>query len=186
MIVVLGAEVAQSQALLAGRPVQVVLNPAWAEGQSTSMKAGLAALPPTVDSAVFLLVDLPGVTPDIISTLIQRHRQSLAPLVWPEYEGQRGNPILFDRTLFPELAQVSGDTGGRPVVMKYKDQAERVTWPSGGFWKILTGRRIWSNTPPFEREKRGNCQFVAHRRLRHACYSFARYSVSIEYHITMS
>jgi molybdenum cofactor cytidylyltransferase len=50
----------------------------------------------------------------------------LAPLVWPEYEGQRGNPILFDRALFPELEQVSGDTGGRPVVMKYKDQAERV------------------------------------------------------------
>jgi molybdenum cofactor cytidylyltransferase len=126
VIVVLGAEVAQSQKLLAGRPVEVVLNPAWAEGQSTSMKAGLAALPPTAYSAVFLLVDLPGVTPEIISTLIQRHRQTLAPLVWPEYEGQRGNPVLFDRALFPELGQVSGDSGGRPVVMKYKDQAEKV------------------------------------------------------------
>jgi molybdenum cofactor cytidylyltransferase len=124
--VVLGAEVAQSQALLADRPVQVVLNPHWAEGQSTSMKAGLAALPGQSHSVIFLLVDLPGVTPEVITALIQRHRQTLAPLVWPEFEGKRGNPVLFDRALLPELAQISGDTGGRPLVMKYKEQAERV------------------------------------------------------------
>jgi molybdenum cofactor cytidylyltransferase len=134
VVVVLGAEVTQSQALLAGRPVQVVLNSAWAEGQSTSMKAGLATLPPNIHSALFLLVDLPGVTPEVMSALIQRHRQTLAPLVWPEYEGQRGNPILFDRALFSELAQVQGDTGGRPVVMKYKDQAEKVAVAQ---WGIL-------------------------------------------------
>jgi molybdenum cofactor cytidylyltransferase len=126
VVVVLGAEVEQSQALLAGQPVQIVLNPAWAEGQSTSMKAGLTALPPTTGGAVFMLVDLPGVTPEVITALIQRHRQTLAPLVWPEFEGKRGNPVLFDRALFPELGQISGDTGGRPLVIKYNDQAERV------------------------------------------------------------
>jgi len=126
VIVVLGAEVEQSRATLAKYPVQVVINEDWAEGQSTSMKAGLAALPPNISGALFLLVDLPGITPEIVNALIKRHRQTLAPLVWPEFEGKRGNPVLFDRRLFSELSQVSGDTGGRPVLLAYQDQAERV------------------------------------------------------------
>jgi molybdenum cofactor cytidylyltransferase len=126
VVVVLGAEVERCQALLKNRPVEIVVNPTWAEGQSTSMQAGLAALSANAGGAFFLLVDLPGVTPALLNELIQRHRETLAPLVWPEFEGQRGNPALFDRVLFPELRQISGDTGGKPVLSKYQDQAERV------------------------------------------------------------
>jgi molybdenum cofactor cytidylyltransferase len=79
-----------------------------------------------------LLVDLPGVTSEVINQLIQRHRQTLAPLVWPEFEGRRGNPVLFDRHLFPELRQLRGDTGGKPVLLAYQDQAERVSVAGAG------------------------------------------------------
>ncbi len=126
VVVVLGAEVERSRAALGSRPVQVVVNEAWAQGQSTSMQAGLAALPDNIGCAIFMLVDLPGVTPDLINRLILRHRQTLAPLVWPEFEGRRGNPALFDRRLFAELKAVSGDTGGKPVLLRYQAQAERV------------------------------------------------------------
>lgn len=126
VVVVLGAEVAHSRAALAGQPVQIVVNKKWAQGQSTSMQAGLAALPPNVSGAIFFLVDQPGVTPKITDALIERHRQTLAPIVWPEFEGKRGNPVLFDCTLFAELMQVRGDTGGKPVLLAYKDQAQRV------------------------------------------------------------
>jgi molybdenum cofactor cytidylyltransferase len=126
VVVVLGAEVEQCRALLRSRPVEIVVNPAWAEGQSTSMQAGLAPIPANVGGALFLLVDLPGVTPALLNEIIQRHRETLAPLVWPEFEGRRGNPVLFDRALFPELRQIRGDTGGRPLLLKYKDHAERV------------------------------------------------------------
>ncbi|GAB4426857.1 MAG: molybdenum cofactor cytidylyltransferase [Anaerolineae bacterium] len=126
VVVVLGAEIEQCRAVLGRRPVEIVINPAWAQGQSTSLQAGLAALPSNTGGALFMLVDLPGVTPALLNQLIQRHRETLAPLVWPEFEGQRGNPALFDRALFPELQQVRGDTGGKPVLLKYQKQAERV------------------------------------------------------------
>jgi molybdenum cofactor cytidylyltransferase len=126
VIVVLGAEVTQSQKILAHRPVQTVINPAWAEGQSTSMRAGLAALPGHIGCALFLLADMPGVSTELINRLIQRHQETLAPLVWPEFAGRRGNPVLFDRALFPELRQVTGDTGGKPVLLRHQDRAERV------------------------------------------------------------
>lgn len=126
VIVVLGAEIEQSRALLADRPVTIVLNPDWAAGQSRSMQVGLAALSPQVEAALFMLVDLPAVDDTIVDRLIDRYHQSYAPLVWPEFEGRRGNPVLFDRRLFPELNQVRGDIGGRPVLKAYHDQAERV------------------------------------------------------------
>lgn len=126
VIVVLGAEVEQSRNLLRSKPVNIVVNERWAEGQSTSMQAGLAALPLNVGSVLFLLVDLPGVTTGVLNALIERHRQTLASLVWPEFDGRRGNPVLFDRALFAELSHISGDTGGRPVLLAHQDQAERV------------------------------------------------------------
>jgi molybdenum cofactor cytidylyltransferase len=98
------------------RPVTVVVNPNWAKGQSTSVRVGLAALPENVSAVLFHLADQPGVTPAVIGALIERHAATLAPVVWPEYEDQRGNPVLFDRVAFPELRKVTGDVGGKPVL----------------------------------------------------------------------
>lgn len=127
VVVVLGAEIEQCRAVLGSRPVEIVVNPAWTQGQSSSMQAGLAALPANIGGALFMLVDLPGVTPTLLSQLIKRYQETLAPLVWPEFEGRRGNPVLFDRALFSELQQVRGDTGGKPVLLKYQDRAARVS-----------------------------------------------------------
>jgi molybdenum cofactor cytidylyltransferase len=127
VVVVLGHQATACQAVLGDRPVQVVINSDWAQGQSSSVKAGLAALPHNISAVLFLLADQPGVTPVIINALIARYRTTLAPVVWPEYKEQRGNPVLFDRVTFPELMRLSGDTGGRPVLRAHAQHAERVS-----------------------------------------------------------
>ncbi len=126
VVVVLGAEVAQCQAIVQPYPVKVVINEAWAAGQSTSMQAGLRALSADIGAAMFMLVDLPNMTPPIVEAVLDRYRETAAPLVWPEFAGRRGNPVLFDRRLFPELHQIRGDTGGKPVLQAYRQQAARV------------------------------------------------------------
>jgi molybdenum cofactor cytidylyltransferase len=126
VIVVLGAHAEACRSVLADRPVQIVMNDQWAAGQSTSMRAGLAALPSTVSAALFPLADQPFVTPAVINTLIAAYQQTLKPVVWPEFEGRRGNPVLFDRILFPEMNRISGDTGAKPVLMAHQAEAERV------------------------------------------------------------
>lgn len=124
VIVVLGAHAEACRAVLADRPVEIVLNENWAAGQSTSMKAGLAALPTEVSAAIFPLADQPFVTAEVIDAVISAYQQTLAPVVWPAFEGRRGNPVLFDRSLFAEMNQVTGDVGARPVLMAHQDQAE--------------------------------------------------------------
>jgi molybdenum cofactor cytidylyltransferase len=79
-----------------------------------------------VSAALFPLADQPGVTSAVIDALIERHRSTLAPVIWPEHGGRRGNPVLFDRVTFPQLMRLTGDTGGRPVLQAHDAQAERV------------------------------------------------------------
>ena len=119
VLVVLGCRADDCRAALGDYAVTVLLNPNWAQGQSTSVRAGLAALPENMGAVLFHLADLPGVTPAVIDALIERHAATLAPVVWPEYEGQRGNPVLFDRIAFPELQNLTGDVGARPVIMAF-------------------------------------------------------------------
>lgn len=122
VIVVLGAEAAQIAPALAGRPVQVLTNYRWEEGMSGSLALGVAALPPAVKAAIFLQVDQPLVTPQLLQALSARWRESGAGIVVPTVAGRRGSPVLFARDFFPALAHLSGDIGGRALFAAHADR----------------------------------------------------------------
>lgn len=126
VIVVTGHAAARVARAVAHLPVQVIVNVDFAEGQSTSVRRGIAELPASCGAAVFLLVDQPGVTPGTIRALVHAHRESLAPIVAPAFQGRRGNPVLFDRTLFPELTLLTGDAGGRLLFERHESSTMHV------------------------------------------------------------
>jgi molybdenum cofactor cytidylyltransferase len=129
LVVTIGAGAGQVEAALAGRRVDLVPVPDWADGQSRSVQTGLRALA-DVSAVLFLLADQPGVSPALLAALIQRHRETLAPVVAPRYRGQRGNPVLFDRSTFPEFARLIGDVGARPIIQAHSDEIAWVDWPT--------------------------------------------------------
>ena len=116
VLVVVGGAREQVEAALAGLPLHIVVNPDYAAGQSTSLRAGIAALGQEVDAVVVLLGDQPFITAAIVERLVAEWRASGAPIVAPVYAGQRGNPVLFARALFPELLAIQGDQGARAVL----------------------------------------------------------------------
>ncbi len=126
VIVVLGCRAAEIGASIADRSVQVVVNERWKSGLSSSVQAGLLAVKPEVSAALFVLADQPGVTTEVIAKLIERYRKNHAPIVVPTHRGRRGNPVLFDRSLFAELLEVHGDQGGRQLIAEHEDELEEV------------------------------------------------------------
>ncbi len=116
VLVVVGSAQAEVAAALADLPLQVVSNPDYAAGQSSSLRVGIAALPPEVQAVVVLLGDQPFVTGAIVQRLVAEWSASGSPIVAPVYAGQRGNPVLFDCAVFPELLAIHGDQGGRAVL----------------------------------------------------------------------
>ena len=122
VVVVTGAGAEQVAQALAGLPVRLIHNPDWQAGQSSSLQAGLRGLPPTCGGALFLLADQPRVPATLIRALVSAHSQSLAPIVAPLVDGQRSNPVLFDRCTFEALGQIRGDQGGRQLFSRYAVQ----------------------------------------------------------------
>jgi len=136
IVVVLGADEPFVRDALGKLAIQITNNPDWAEGQSTSMRAGLKMLAPNVDGAVFLLADMPLVDADLICTLVETQRRSLAPIVAP-WTGERwGNPVLFDRATFEALSRIRGDQGGRALFGTFSIEA--VPWGQSAMLDIDT------------------------------------------------
>lgn len=129
VVVVTGAQADQVETAIAdlmdvrqadgSRAVRIVRNAHYADGQSTSLRAGLQALEPANGAVVFLLVDQPGVSVPLLRALVEKHAQTHAPLVAPLVEDRRANPVCFDRRTFEALSRLQGDSGGRVLFSHY-------------------------------------------------------------------
>ncbi len=128
-LVVLGCGAGELEPLIpaqAGPRLRVVRNARWQEGLASSLRAGLQALTPRIESVVFCTADQPRLSEHEIDALLERHAATAAPLVAPRYRGEARSPTLFARTLFPELAGLSGDVGGRAVLRRHMAEVEFV------------------------------------------------------------
>ncbi|MGM0652643.1 MAG: molybdenum cofactor cytidylyltransferase [Bacillota bacterium] len=96
----------------------IVENHDHAEGQSSSLKAGLMAVSNWTQGVLFVLGDQPSVTPSLYKKLTDSYKSSFQLATAPVYKGKRGNPTLFDRRLWPELLKLTGDEGGRSLFKK--------------------------------------------------------------------
>ena len=117
VVVVTGRESEAVAAALQGLAVRTVHNAGYAEGQSTSLRVGLDALAPGAEAVVVALGDQP-VDPRVIRRLVGTFQATHRPIVAPVYRDGRGNPVLFAAVLFGELRAVTGDRGGRDVIVR--------------------------------------------------------------------
>lgn len=122
VIAVVGYDAEAVRTALADMDVRIVRNPDYEEGLSTTVAAGIRAVG-DADAVVFLPGDMPAVNPATVTHLIDAYRSGLGTALAAAYDGQRGNPVLFDRDYFDELRAVKGDMGGRPVLIESDDSA---------------------------------------------------------------
>ncbi len=130
VIVVLGAEATKLRRELKQRRVKIIENASYKEGLSTSLKVGLQAVSPQARAVLALLGDQPLISHDIIDALIDKYEESGSIMVAPVYRGRRGNPVLFDSSLIPELTKVTGDKGGREIIEKHLAQLATIDFES--------------------------------------------------------
>jgi molybdenum cofactor cytidylyltransferase len=111
---------------LADLDIITVENLYWKEGISTSIRAGIASLPDKTQAAIFSTSDQPFIPNSLIRKLIDSYDLASTEIICPEYKGQLRNPVLFDKSLFAELSQLEGDTGGKALFDHHK--VTRVEW----------------------------------------------------------
>ncbi|MBK7455622.1 MAG: putative selenium-dependent hydroxylase accessory protein YqeC [Anaerolineales bacterium] len=132
VVVVTGFHSEEVESALHGLPVNIIHNPDYLQGQSTSIRTGIDFLKPgrphdTIGSAIFLLTDQPQIPVEVLRALVESHTQKMQAIAAPLVLGsRRANPVLFDRSTFPDLLQLEGDVGGRAIFSKYK--VEYMPW----------------------------------------------------------
>lgn len=117
--------------------VRCVYNPHFAAGQSTSLIAGLDALPPNT-AAMFILADQPRLDPLLLRRLIEAYQVQPAPILQPRTaQGRAGHPVLFAPALFAQLRSIRGDVGGRPVLQTHEQDICYLPVEDDSSWRDL-------------------------------------------------
>ena len=107
-----------------------IFNPDHETGIQTSVACGVDAVPAACGATVVMLSDMPFVTAGMVRTLVERHAETGAPLVVSRYGGEvNAPPILYDRSLFGEIARMRAGCG-REVVRRHHEGAIQVEWPA--------------------------------------------------------
>lgn len=130
LIVVLGAGAAELAPLLRHSPCSVAINHDWREGLASSIRAGLARLPPACTGVLLLLADQAAVTTDDLKRLAGAWRKQPQYLAAALYDGITGVPAIFPRSAFRELSELRGDAGARALLRRNADRLVRVPMPS--------------------------------------------------------
>lgn len=124
IIVVLGAAAEEIRAKVSLDGVKVVMNEQYREGMGTSLRAGIAHV--SGDAALVVLADQPFVESRTIDRLIQEYREKKPQIAIPVYRGFRGNPVLLDRSVFPEVMGLGGDVGCRAIFGGHSENILRI------------------------------------------------------------
>jgi molybdenum cofactor cytidylyltransferase len=130
LIVVLGHEADLVQQALEGLSYRPVTNLEYERGVNSSLRAGIHAASETpASAAVVMLADMPFVTTGMMATMMDKYRHSDVPLVISDYGGVNAPPMLYDRSLFGELAVSEGQGCGKHVVKRHRHAAASASWP---------------------------------------------------------
>ena len=114
--------------------VTIVHNPEWEEGMASSIRHGLSYLTENlqnITSVIFMVCDQPFVSVELLHNLIVEQEKTLKSIVASYYSEIAGTPVLFDKSIFPELMELTGDIGARKIIARHKDNLAAVAFPLG-------------------------------------------------------
>lgn len=134
VLLLLGAKAEEILPQLNTGGVEVIVNGHWKEGMAASVRLGISTLQqswPQMDGAVFLLCDQPFITPDILNRLMTAQQESGKKIAACHYRNTSGVPVLFMRSLFPELLKLQGDEGAKKLLVRWKDDVITLPFPEG-------------------------------------------------------
>jgi molybdenum cofactor cytidylyltransferase len=102
--------------------LMIVHNPHYRKGISSSLVAGVENIAPGYDHGMILLADMPFIDSRVIDQLIEAYLKSQLPIGAVKVGARTAHPVIFRRDLFPELKTLTGDTGAKALLKKYRDQ----------------------------------------------------------------
>lgn len=131
--VILGAHARDLTHVLLHSPASVVINRDWEEGMASSIRRGIAALPPACEAVMIVLGDQVAVTADDLRRLVSGWKGETSTIAAGVYQGRAGVPAIFPSWCFSELSQLRGDQGARAILQRNSTRLVHVPMPNAAF-----------------------------------------------------
>lgn len=125
------------------KKVKVIVNPRYRWGMSTSIHAGLRAMDARSEGILISLGDQPLLKTRTINVLLHSFNQRKGEIVVPSFRGKKGHPVIFHRKYEKELLKLRGDTGGKPILLRYSKQIKTIPVRSEGVIKDIDTREAY-------------------------------------------
>ena len=138
VVVVTGHEGARVRAALDGLDVAFAESPDPTGPTSASLHAGIRALPAETTATVVMLSDMVRVSASMLRDLVDSAQSNDAPLVVSRYGDVLAPPLLFRRSLWPELLAWTGEGCGKAVVNAHRAEAVIHDWDAGSLHDVDT------------------------------------------------
>ena len=106
--------------------LSVEINPDFNMGQSRSLFYGLSRINDRIATVMFLLADQPLVDAATLDFLLNSCIASDKDICVPTFEGQKRNPCIFKKAIFPQIMKVTGDIGARQIIKANPDRVLEV------------------------------------------------------------
>jgi len=127
----------------ATKKVKVTFNRYYKRGMSTSIHKGLLVMDPRSEGILISLGDQPFLKTRTINVLLRAFQQRKGGIVVPSFQGMKGHPVIFHRMFRKELLKLRGDTGGKPILLKYSKQIKTLPVRSEGVIKDIDTREAY-------------------------------------------
>ena len=112
VLVVTGSYGIEINAALQNLPIQIIPNPVWEADRTTSVRAGIQAIPNDINAAVILCGDQSEISAKLLRALVDEHAQTQQPLTIPSTHGRQAFPVLIDRAMFPKILKLPEEVLG--------------------------------------------------------------------------
>ena len=126
VVVVLGRAAEEIRERVEFGRARVIENLIFGEGCSSSYRAGIGALNSEATALMIILGDLPGISPEIINRLAEAWRKQEPPIALCSYQGRKGHPMIFARSMFPQLVDLHGDKAAWKLVDAHAAMVQEV------------------------------------------------------------
>lgn len=130
LYVVLGACFDEIEPTISHLPVTIIRNEQWQEGMGGSISRGMNAILEAGrhEAVLIMLCDQLHITAEHLQALSEAYEQKKGSIVVTDYGVQKGVPAIFDRSYFPELEKLSGDTGAKKILQQHADRLHSISF----------------------------------------------------------
>ena len=132
VVVVLGGNAEAIEPTIKNYDINIIHNPEWNEGMSSSIRTGLSGLlkiEPNIQSVILMLCDQPFTDTYLLNHLIMANGEQ--GITACSYNNTTGPPVLFDVVYFKDLLSLKGTEGAKKVIHKYPDKVIEILFPHG-------------------------------------------------------